>query len=268
MINKKSIGIYKVNSNALNFFKSNTLLKKRENLPINRTLKIKVPILKQIPKKININNKSINKTNYDISFNKIYKYNGNNNNDSFLNNNKNPIKIQFDFEKFFFKPKIQKNQKDHSYHYLNKTSRFQINKPYNNFNEYMRLRSKKNRKHNTTSNIESEINNNNKNQRNEKQFNKKFAKSYDYIPEENVKNENKDEIIENNKFKDEQYQNSSSKKEEGELGIEDVKDIIIYFPFHNENKNNKYLFYKNDYNLFKCNKKNNYLDFFIMKKYK
>ena len=268
MLNKNSIGIYKVNSNALNYFKSNTLLKKREIPPINRTLKIKVPILKQIPKKINNNNKSINKTNYDISFNKFYKYNGNNNNENILNNNKNPIKIQFDFEKFFFKPKVQKNHKDNSFQYLNKTSRFQINKPLNTFNEYMRLRSKKNRKHNTTSNIESQINNNNKNQRNEKQFNKKFAKSYDYIPEENVKNENKDEIIENNKFKDEQYKNSSSKKEEGELGIDDVKDIIIYFPFHNENKNNKYLFYKNDYNLFKCNKKNNYLDFFIMKKYK
>ncbi len=102
MLNKKSIGIYKVNSNALNFFKSNTLLKKREIPPINRTLKIKVPILKQIPKKINNNNKSINKTNYDISFNKVNKYNGNNNNDSILNNNKKPVKIQFDFEKFFF----------------------------------------------------------------------------------------------------------------------------------------------------------------------
>ena len=268
MINKKPIGIYKVNSNALNFYKSNILLKKQQPPPINRTLKIKVPILKQIPKKVNNNNKSINKTNYDISFNKFFKYNGNTNNDSIINNNKNPVKIQFDFEKFFFKPKIQKNHKDNSFYYLNKASRLQINKPLNNYNEYMRLHSKKIEKYNTTTTIESEISINNKNQKNEKQFNKQFAKSYDNIPDENIKNENKDEIIGNNKSKNEKYNNSSFKKDEGELGIDDVKDIIIYFPFHNEEKNNKYIFYKNDYNFYKHNKKNKYLDFFIMKKYK
>ena len=57
MYNNKGIEIYKINSNTLNFFNKYSLLKKRKTPPINKTLKIKVPILRQIPKKNNNINK-------------------------------------------------------------------------------------------------------------------------------------------------------------------------------------------------------------------
>ncbi len=245
MYNNKGIEIFNINSNTLNFFNKYSLLKKRKTPPINKTLKIKVPILRQIPKKNNNINKSINKTNYDISFNKSFKYNNNinnnNNNDNTLNN-KNPIKIEFDFEKIFFNPKIQKRNKDNSFILNNnKTYRNQIPKFLNNYNEYKRLNIK-----NKNNNSRNNDLNNNKNEKNNV-VDKKFAKSYDNV--NGINNNNKN--------------NNSSKNEDGELDIEDVKDIIIYYPFNNEIQNNHFLFYKNDYNLFISKKKNNYLNFFI-----
>ena len=56
---------------------------------------------------------------------------------------------------------------------------------------------------------------------------------------------------------------SESSKDEGELSLGDVADIIIYHSFKKEKKEKNFLFYKNDYNTFKSNKKNNYLKFFL-----
>ena len=56
---------------------------------------------------------------------------------------------------------------------------------------------------------------------------------------------------------------SESSKDEGELSLGDVADIIIYHSFKKEKKEKNFLFYKNDYQTFKSNKKNNYLKFFL-----
>lgn len=57
---------------------------------------------------------------------------------------------------------------------------------------------------------------------------------------------------------------SSKTEQEGELGLDEVKDIIIYYDFTNDIMNKKfYLFKKNDYSDFSKNRKKKYLDFFL-----
>jgi hypothetical protein len=55
---------------------------------------------------------------------------------------------------------------------------------------------------------------------------------------------------------------SSKVEEEGELGLDEVKDIIIYYNLNNV-KNKNYLFQKNDYINFLEKRKNKYLNFFL-----
>ena len=56
---------------------------------------------------------------------------------------------------------------------------------------------------------------------------------------------------------------SSKVEEEGELALDEVKDIIIYYNLNTGLRNKNYLFKKNDYNNFIENGKYKYLHFFI-----
>ncbi len=56
---------------------------------------------------------------------------------------------------------------------------------------------------------------------------------------------------------------SESSKDQGELSLGEVADIIIYYPFKNNKKEDNFLFYKNDINKFKSEIKENYLQFFL-----
>ena len=55
---------------------------------------------------------------------------------------------------------------------------------------------------------------------------------------------------------------SSKVEEEGELGLDEVKDIIVYYNLNNEIRSKNYLFKKNDYNDFIEKGKYKYLNFF------
>ena len=56
---------------------------------------------------------------------------------------------------------------------------------------------------------------------------------------------------------------SDSSKDQGELSLGEVADIIIYYPFKKNKKEDNFLFYKNDINKFKSEIKENYLQFFL-----
>ena len=55
---------------------------------------------------------------------------------------------------------------------------------------------------------------------------------------------------------------SSKVEEEGELGLDEVKDIIVYYNLNNI-RNTNFIFKKNDYNEFLQNRKFKYLNFFL-----
>ena len=55
---------------------------------------------------------------------------------------------------------------------------------------------------------------------------------------------------------------SSKVEDEGELGLDEVKDIIVYYNLNNEVRNKNYLFKKKDYNDFIEKGKYKYLKFF------
>ena len=56
---------------------------------------------------------------------------------------------------------------------------------------------------------------------------------------------------------------SSKVEEEGELGLDEVKDIIIYYNLNNDIRSKNYMFKKNDYNDFIEKGKYKYLNFFM-----
>lgn len=108
----------------------------------------------------------------------------------------------------------------------------------------------------------------NSKEKNENNFNKQENKinSDDYFIDDN-ENNIKDEILE---IKEKsslsgtlKLSESSSKTiQEGELKLEDVRDIIIYFDMDKQDEKN-YLFKPNDENYFRKVKKDKYLKFFI-----
>ena len=56
---------------------------------------------------------------------------------------------------------------------------------------------------------------------------------------------------------------SDSSKDQGELSLGEVADIIIYYSFKKNKKEDNFLFYKNDINKFKSKTQENYLQFFL-----
>ena len=84
-----------------------------------------------------------------------------------------------------------------------------------------------------------------------------------------VNNQKKNNTLElqvpkNNKYVENNIkEDSESSKEEGELSLGDVADIITYYSFKKEKKEHNFLFYKNDYNKFHSGKKNDYLKYFL-----
>ena len=83
----------------------------------------------------------------------------------------------------------------------------------------------------------------------------------------NENNNNNNNV--NNSFSKSSYlkinKTYSKKSEEGELGIDEVQDLIKYYDFKKISKKNNenYLFNKNDYEQFIQNKKEKYLNYFF-----
>ena len=87
---------------------------------------------------------------------------------------------------------------------------------------------------------------------------KKIVINEEKIKEESTKNKESslDETIKFSKC-------SSKVEEEGELGLDEVKDIIVYYNMNNEIRSKNYMFKKNDYNDFIEKGKYKYLSFFL-----
>ena len=84
-------------------------------------------------------------------------------------------------------------------------------------------------------------------------------------PGQDKKTNNNDIYINKDSSLDEtiKFSKCSSKVEEkGELGLDEVKDIIVYFNLNNEIRSKNYLFKKNDYYDFIEKRKYKYLKFF------
>ena len=86
---------------------------------------------------------------------------------------------------------------------------------------------------------------------------KKIVINEEKIKEESNKNKESslDETIKFSKC-------SSKVEEEGELGLDEVKDIIVYYNLNNEIRSKNYLFKKNDYHDFIEKGKYKYLSYF------
>ena len=118
-----------------------------------------------------------------------------------------------------------------------------------------------------------QLNINNNNQESSK--NRVYSSNYDIDDNDNdnknefqkeTKNEkNKEQEREDSSLDDTiKFSKCSSKvEEEGELGLDEVKDIIVYFNLNDGVENKNYLFKKNDYNDFLEKKKYKYLKFFL-----
>ena len=219
--------------------------------------------------KINNVNKNNNK-NFKYNFFNSIKLNQQNKN---INNNKNNI------QKLFIHLK-QRNLRDILYN-KEKHLNYKYN-DFNNFKEFQKNTLKFKKIHNNINNIN--ISNiSNLNQNNNKTFDNKLFLNNNFnnnnikmnfdiklinelISENNNININNNR---NNSFSKSSYikinKTSSKKSEEGELGIDEVKDLIIYYDFKKLSKKNNenYLFNKNDYEQFINNKKEKYLNYFF-----
>ena len=114
----------------------------------------------------------------------------------------------------------------------------------NNYNNYINL----NINHNITSNINENKNKIEDIEKNDSKLNK--------IKEGKIKS-NISSLDNTIKFS----QSTTKVEDEGELGLDEVKDIIIYYNL-NEETQKYYLFMKNDYIDFLQKEKNKYLNFF------
>ena len=239
-------------------------------------------------------NKNIIKKNFNN--NSIYKSNvaNNNNNKLHLNrNNNNKLYDDYIMNKIFLKKNKTKNisinlkkfvnsgnhnnslSNNLNYNHSNTNSNVQINKYVNNFLDKSKQISL--------------------NKIDEHFKNKIYISNYDIDEAENnkfinageIKEENKEEnieekkeekkiIINQEKIKEQSTQNkessldetikfskcSSKVEEEGELGLDEVKDIIVYYNLNNEMRSKNYMFKKNDYHDFIEKGKYKYLSFF------
>ena len=228
-------------------------------------------------KKITIN---ANPSNYNINYNKqnisknISKNNSNINdklyNNYILNNmlqKKTKSKnISINLKKFITRGNsktISNNINNPNNNYSNTNSNIQISRYVNNFlnkskylNKNIKELNSKNRIYNSNYDLDeiekknSYINTNECEQEEQIKYVKEDSKS---------KAKEKDTSLEETlKFS----KCSSKVEEEGELGLDEVKDIIIYYNLNNV-KNKNYIFQKNDYINFVEKRKNKYLNFFL-----
>lgn len=204
----------------------------------------------KIKKSINIINMNLNKKKLikqNISQNKSDKNNNNifkkNNflkteNNENLNNNMNDIK------------KFKQN-------FIIKRFKLNINNNYINKNESkLRIKKKKNNNNLISDKNNQKLNDKDKISINDKEINKSKTKKI-----------KKDKIINSNSSLDNtlqfsKYSSKAGRESEGELSLDEVKDIIIYFKLNKESKKD-YLFKKEDYIEFLQKRKKKYFKFFV-----
>ena len=246
------------NSTTNNSINKTTVSKGNSGFPQleNNNKKISITINNQLNKFCNLNKKN------DINNNKLYenyflkrmiqkkdmkkannlKKLGNNSN---ISNKTN--KIYSDINNT--NSNIQISKYVNNFLYKNKNNQLNVN----NFNQ----ESSKIRIYNSNYDIDDIEKNNIYNNDNKKEY---IQETKNEIKKELGTFNNKDSSLDDTL----KFSNCSSKvEEEGELGLDEVKDIIVYYNLNNEMLCKNYLFKKNDYNFFLEKWKYKYLNFFL-----
>ena len=280
----------KTNNNSIYNFTNNSInenIKKTKNNSKNSTTNHSTNFTKKsfYKKKFSLQKKE--KKNNKISINANPSNKNNNKQNISKNNSNNNNKLYGDYilNKMFLKKTKNKNISINLKKYITRGNSNNISNNINNFN---------NNHSNTNSNIQiSQYVNNflnktkqlNKNIKEENSKNRIYNSNYDIDeiekinlytntnecdPEEKNEYVNEAEKIKTKELKKDtsledtiKFSKCSSKvEEEGELGLDEVKDIIIYYNL-NGVKNKDYLFQKNDYIDFEQKRKKKYLNFFL-----
>ena len=275
---KEKAEFFKLNINSFKQF-NNFHLRKKQSNNLNNTMTVRIPLINQNPnkklddifsKKNNSFNTRIatqyiynplkikNDANYSRNnshfkiMNEYFPLNSEGNNIQLNNHPQENIKIKLikfnknipiDFknrESIKFNPTYQINHKN-----INKNSDFLKYIEYNG----MRKFNPKNLPIKPNFKTLEQIN------YNQISYDQKKNNTLD-IKETNINND----YFENKKKKE---LSSESSKDQGELSLGEVADIIIYYSFKRNKKEDNFLFYKNDVNKFKSENKENYLKFFL-----
>jgi hypothetical protein len=275
---KEKAEFFKLNINSFKQF-NNFHLRKKQSNNLNNTMTVRIPLINQNPnkklddifsKKNNSFNTRIatqyiynplkikNDANYSRNnshfkiMNEYFPLNSEGNNIQLNNHPQENIKIKLikfnknipiDFknrESIKFKPTYQINHKN-----INKNSDFLKYIEYNG----MRKFNPKNLPIKPNFKTLEQIN------YNQISYDQKKNNTLD-IKETNINND----YFDNKKKKE---LSSESSKDQGELSLGEVADIIIYYSFKRNKKEDNFLFYKNDVNKFKSENKENYLKFFL-----
>lgn len=275
---KEKAEFFKLNINSFKQF-NNFHLRKKQSNNLNNTMTVRIPLINQNPnkklddifsKKNNSFNTRIatqyiynplkikNDANYSRNnshfkiMNEYFPLNSEGNNIQLNNHPQENIKIKLikfnknipiDFknrESIKFKPTYQINHKN-----INKNSDFLKYIEYNGMRKF-----------------------NPKNLPIKPNFKTLEQINYNQISYDQKKNNTLDikETNINNDFFDHKKKkelSSESSKDQGELSLGEVADIIIYYSFKRNKKEDNFLFYKNDVNKFKSENKENYLKFFL-----
>lgn len=275
---KEKAEFFKLNINSFKQF-NNFHLRKKQSNNLNNTMTVRIPLINQNPnkklddifsKKNNSFNTRIatqyiynplkikNDANYSRNnshfkiMNEYFPLNSEGNNIQLNNHPQENIKIKLikfnknipiDFknrESIKFKPTYQINHKN-----INKNSDFLKYIEYNG----MRKFNPKNLPIKPNFKTLEQIN------YNQISYDQKKNNTLD-IKETNINND----YFDNKKKKE---LSSDCSKDQGELSLGEVADIIIYYSFKRNKKEDNFLFYKNDVNKFKSENKENYLKFFL-----
>ena len=203
--------------------------------------------------------KGLNSTNKNSFIN--INYNTNANNSSLLNNKKKVsernLKIK-NINRLTLNPtksKINQNKIKEK----NLIAKLKIN---NDINKNLKLNRSKNSKTTKEINIIHQKDNNNNNNQSSKNNNKYIDKKEEIVDDFNIKSTktNDDFFTES---KNEKIEESSIEEESGILSMNEIEDIIIYNNMKNIEKDDNYLFNKNDYKDFIGENQNKILNLFF-----
>ena len=198
---------------------------------------------------------SSNKTSF-INLN----YNTNLNNSSLLINKKKisernlKVKNINSLTLFQLKNKISHNKINR----ISKITKLKIN---NDINKNLKMNNSKNTKTTTEINFNQNQSNNINNNLSSK-INKYIDKKEEIVDDFNIKStKTNDDVFTESKY--EKIEESSIEEESGILSMNEIEDIIIYNNMKNINKDDNYLFHKNDYNDYIKENKNKILFLFF-----
>ena len=254
--------------NKLLGFSKNNFIKREKEYKMKKTFNGKTFIKKYDPHSIKLNNryntkKSISKENSKNKPKNINNVSSKNNCKAIINNKNNYKKdkinqnVQILSRKNIQNSFVLNNRKiNANYKKVNEDMKKKINKLNINI-----INKKISNKYQRNNDLKLNINNNTVtiiNERKNKIYGKEKNDSI-LIQKKSEKLESKNSSLDNTV----KFSKSSSKiEDEGELGLDEVKDIIIYYKLNGETQKN-YLFTKKDYIDFIKEGKNKYLNFFF-----